>query len=155
MAAAEAPGAARTAPSQSTLSAVPSLMNLKKMTIARRLALGFRPLLVMMAGLAAAGAWALQPSSAALVAEAGRTMQAGVADVRRLCAVIGEISAAAMEQGQGIEQGGQAVTQRDQTTQQNAALVEKSAAAAESLKAQAARLAQVVAVFRMEQPAGV
>jgi len=41
------------------------------------------------------------------------------------------------------------VTQLDQMTQQNAALVEESAAAAESLKDQAARLAHVVAVFRL------
>jgi methyl-accepting chemotaxis protein len=34
-------------------------------------------------------------------------------------------------------------------TQQNAALVEQSAAAAESLKDQAARLGQVVQVFRL------
>jgi methyl-accepting chemotaxis protein len=41
------------------------------------------------------------------------------------------------------------VNQLDQMTQQNAALVEESAAAAESLKDQAARLAQVVQVFRI------
>jgi methyl-accepting chemotaxis protein len=35
-------------------------------------------------------------------------------------------------------------------TQQNAALVEQSAAAAESLKEQAARLAQVVSVFKLD-----
>jgi methyl-accepting chemotaxis protein len=43
-----------------------------------------------------------------------------------------------------------AVTQLDQMTQQNAALVEESAAAAESLKDQAARLTQVVQIFRIE-----
>jgi methyl-accepting chemotaxis protein len=35
-------------------------------------------------------------------------------------------------------------------TQQNAALVEQSAAAAESLREQAHRLAEAVAVFRLE-----
>ena len=43
----------------------------------------------------------------------------------------------------------QAVTQLDEVTQQNAALVEQGAAAAESLKAQAARLAEAVSVFRL------
>jgi methyl-accepting chemotaxis protein len=45
------------------------------------------------------------------------------------------------------------VNQLDQMTQQNAALVEESAAAAESLKDQAARLAQVVQVFRIASTA--
>ena len=39
-------------------------------------------------------------------------------------------------------------------TQQNSALVEESAAAAESLKQQAARLAEVVGVFKLGQPQG-
>jgi NAD(P)-dependent dehydrogenase (short-subunit alcohol dehydrogenase family) len=43
-----------------------------------------------------------------------------------------------------------AVGQLDQTTQQNAALVEQSAAAAQSLRAQAARLAESVAGFRLD-----
>jgi methyl-accepting chemotaxis protein len=42
------------------------------------------------------------------------------------------------------------VNQLDQMTQQNAALVEESAAAAESLKDQAARLTQVVQIFRID-----
>ena len=49
----------------------------------------------------------------------------------------------------GISQVGEAVTQLDQVTQQNAALVEESAAAAESLKHQAANLAEVVSVFKL------
>ncbi|MDO9507506.1 MAG: hypothetical protein Q8S12_08415, partial [Hydrogenophaga sp.] len=43
-----------------------------------------------------------------------------------------------------------AVTQLDQMTQQNAALVEESAAAAESLKDQAARLTEVIKIFRID-----
>ncbi len=85
-----------------------------------------------------------------LVADAGRSMETVVADVQRVCDLIGEISAAAGEQSQGIGQVGEAVALLDQTTQQNAALVEESAAAAESLKAQAARLAETVATFRLE-----
>jgi methyl-accepting chemotaxis protein len=46
-----------------------------------------------------------------------------------------------------------AVSQLDQMTQQNAALVEESAAAAESLKGQAARLLQVIQVFRISDQA--
>jgi methyl-accepting chemotaxis protein len=43
-----------------------------------------------------------------------------------------------------------AVSQLDQMTQQNAALVEESSAASESLKDQAARLTQLVSVFRID-----
>ncbi|HEY1090149.1 MAG TPA: methyl-accepting chemotaxis protein, partial [Burkholderiaceae bacterium] len=52
-------------------------------------------------------------------------------------------------QTQGVGQVGDAVAQLDQVTQQNAALVEESASAAESLKHQAARLAELVARFRL------
>ena len=62
---------------------------------------------------------------------------------------MGEISAASSEQSAGVAQVGEAVSQMDQATQQNAALVEESAAAAESLKAQAAKLVQAVAVFKL------
>ena len=78
-----------------------------------------------------------------LVADAGKTMTEIVGSVQRVSDIIGEISAAAMEQSQGIEQVNTSVVQLDQMTQQNAALVEQSAAAAESLKEQALRLAGV------------
>jgi methyl-accepting chemotaxis protein len=84
-----------------------------------------------------------------LVAEAGQTMSEIVSSVQRVSDIIGEITAASGEQSDGIGQVNVAVNQLDQMTQQNAALVEESAAAAESLKEQAARLAQVVHVFRI------
>jgi methyl-accepting chemotaxis protein len=85
-----------------------------------------------------------------LVADAGTTMSEIVGSVQRVSDIIGEITAASGEQSDGIAQVNTAVNQLDQMTQQNAALVEESAAAAESLKDQAQRLAQVVAVFRIE-----
>ena len=69
--------------------------------------------------------------------------------VQRVSDLIGEISSATSEQTTGISQVGEAVTQLDQVTQQNAALVEQSAAAADSLRHQAAKLAEVVSVFRL------
>jgi len=85
-----------------------------------------------------------------LVAEAGQTMSEIVGSVQRVSDIIGEITAAAGEQSDGIGQVNVAVNQLDQMTQQNAALVEESTAAAESLKDQARRLAEVVAVFRLD-----
>jgi methyl-accepting chemotaxis protein-2 (aspartate sensor receptor) len=86
-----------------------------------------------------------------LVADAGKTMSEIVGSVQRVSDIIGEISTAAAEQSDGIGQVNQSVNQLDQMTQQNAALVEQSTAAAESLKDQAARLAQAVGSFRLQQ----
>jgi len=85
-----------------------------------------------------------------LVQDAGSTMDEIVASVQRVTDIIGEISAAALEQSQGIGQVNEAVTRLDQMTQQNAALVEESAAAAESLKDQAHRMTTVVAGYRVD-----
>ncbi|MDC6166351.1 MULTISPECIES: methyl-accepting chemotaxis protein [unclassified Roseateles] len=89
-------------------------------------------------------------AGSALAANAGKTMGDIVGQVKRVTDLIAEISAASAEQSQGIDQVGEAVSQLDQVTQQNAALVEQSAAAAESLKYQAARMTEVVSVFRLQ-----
>jgi methyl-accepting chemotaxis protein len=93
-------------------------------------------------------------SGSRLVQDAGTTMTEIVASVQRVTDIIGEISAAASEQSQGIGAINGSVTELDQMTQQNAALVEESAAAAESLKEQAKRLAAVVSKFRLAEEAG-
>ena len=85
----------------------------------------------------------------ALVDRAGTTMQEVVASIRRVTDIMGEISAASVEQSAGVSQVGDAVTSMDQATQQNAALVEESSAAAESLKVQAQQLVNAVAVFKL------
>ena len=83
------------------------------------------------------------------VNDAGQSMGAIVAQIRHVSQFIEEISRATLEQTTGIGQVGDAVSQLDQVTQQNAALVEQSAAAAESLSHQAARMAEVVGVFKL------
>ncbi|MDN3919754.1 methyl-accepting chemotaxis protein [Roseateles violae] len=88
-----------------------------------------------------------------LVQDAGSTMGEIVGGVQRVSDIIGEISAAASEQSDGIGQVNQSVVQLDQMTQQNAALVEQSTAAAESLRDQAERLSQAVDRFRIAGPA--
>jgi len=89
-------------------------------------------------------------AGAKLVDNAGATMDEIVASVRRVTDIMGEISSASQEQTSGIEQINMAVTQMDQVTQQNASLVEEAAAAAESLQDQAAKLAQLVSVFKLD-----
>jgi methyl-accepting chemotaxis protein len=90
---------------------------------------------------------------AKLVDQAGATMEQVVSSIRRVTDIMAEITHASQEQTGGIEQVNQAIGQMDQVTQQNAALVEESAAAAASMQDQAAKLAQVVGVFKLNGPA--
>ncbi len=92
-------------------------------------------------------------AGAKLVDNAGDTMDEIVASVRRVTDIMGEITSASQEQTSGIEQINVAISQMDQVTQQNASLVEEAAAAAESLQDQAAKLAQLVAVFKLDAQA--
>ena len=88
-----------------------------------------------------------------LVDEAGATMEQVVDSVRRVTAIMADISVATTEQSDGIAQVNQALAQMDGVTQQNAALVEEAAAAAESLQDQASHLADVVSVFKLGEQA--
>jgi methyl-accepting chemotaxis protein len=85
-----------------------------------------------------------------LVSETGSAMKDIVQQAQRVADLIGEIGAATAEQANGVAQVGDAVVQLDQVTQQNAALVEESAAAAASLNAQAARLVDLVSLFKLD-----
>ena len=62
---------------------------------------------------------------------------------------LSEISTAASEQSDGVNQVGIAVNDLDRMTQQNAALVEQTAAAAAALQDQAVSLATEVARFKL------
>jgi len=86
-----------------------------------------------------------------LVADAGSSMAGVVTQVRRVAAIIGEISQATQEQSRGIVNVDQTMTQLDHNTQDNASLVEESAAATESLRDQARRLAQAVQSFTLAE----
>ncbi len=85
-----------------------------------------------------------------LVSDAGTTMGEIVAQVKRVTDLIGEISAATVEQSSGIARVNDSITGIDQMTQQNSALVEESAAAAASLRDQATRLNEMVSVFKIQ-----
>ncbi|WP_402718943.1 methyl-accepting chemotaxis protein [Janthinobacterium rivuli] len=85
-----------------------------------------------------------------LVDKAGRTMDEIVQSISHVTQIMNQITDASDEQRAGIEQVNQAIGQMDQVTQQNAALVEEAAAAAESMQEQAAKLAEVVGVFKLD-----
>ena len=81
--------------------------------------------------------------------QAGEVMTEVVGSVEGVTTIMGEISSASHEQAEGIEQVNRAVVEMDGVTQQNAALVQEAAVAAGSLQEQAARLAEAVAVFKI------
>jgi len=84
---------------------------------------------------------------AALVDKTGDMMTDIVNAVKQVSQLVNDISAASIEQRNGIAEVGKAISHMDQVTQQNAALVEESAAASESLKEQASSLVKTVDVF--------
>jgi methyl-accepting chemotaxis protein len=84
-----------------------------------------------------------------LVDQAGVAMTEVVSAIKYVTVIMGGISAASLEQSEGVIQVGDAVAQMDQVTQQNAALVEEMAAAASSLKTEAQDLVGTVAVFKL------
>lgn len=87
----------------------------------------------------------------ALVDEAGVMMESVVSSIQTVTNLIGDITAASVEQSAGVSQVSEAVIQMDQVTQQNAALVEEMAAAAGSLSAQAQELVSAVSVFQFPE----
>lgn len=92
-----------------------------------------------------------------LVGQAGRTMQDIVQAVRRVSSLLEQISAASVEQSNGIEHVNQAMVLMDKATQQNAALVEQAATAASALAEQTQQLQTAVGEFKLDAddaPAG-
>jgi methyl-accepting chemotaxis protein len=85
---------------------------------------------------------------------AGAAMTEIVASVQHVATLMVEITSASHEQSDGIGQVNQSIIQMDDATQQNAALVEQAAAAAQSLQEQAARLDQVVGIFKLDETGG-
>ena len=89
-------------------------------------------------------------SGSSLVSDAGKAMSEIVESVHRISCVIGEISATAEAQSEGIGAIHASVGALDSMTQQNAALVEQSTAAVESLRDQTQDLTAIVATFQLE-----
>ncbi|TWI60427.1 methyl-accepting chemotaxis protein [Pseudoduganella lurida] len=89
-------------------------------------------------------------SGSRLVDQAGTTMDRIVTSVRQVTDIMNEIVSASQEQSSGIAQVNTTIVTMDSTTQQNAALVEEAAAAAASMRDQALRLAEAIAVFRID-----
>ncbi|MFI4939197.1 MAG: methyl-accepting chemotaxis protein [Burkholderiales bacterium] len=94
-------------------------------------------------------------SGALLVNQAGATMSEVVASVRHVADIIGEISAATVEQSSGIDQINEAIIHIDNVTQQNATLVEEISANTHNMQDEAKRLAQAVSAFKLAEGAAI
>ena len=80
---------------------------------------------------------------------ASSTMASIMASVQRVNELMNEIAVASNEQRSGIGEVNTAVGDMDHTTQQNAALVQQASLAASQLQAEAQRLDEAVARFRL------
>jgi methyl-accepting chemotaxis protein len=86
-----------------------------------------------------------------LVRQAGDQLSQILGHSKKVAATIADISAAAGEQANGIDEMSQAVAHLDEMTQANAALSEQSAASAASLSSRIGQLNDLVAAFRTGQ----
>jgi methyl-accepting chemotaxis protein len=87
---------------------------------------------------------------AVLAQRTGSTVGGIVSGIERVTTIMGDIVASSREQASGIGQVTDSVAQMDQATQQNAGLVEHAASAAAELQSEAARLRELMAVFRVD-----
>jgi methyl-accepting chemotaxis protein-1 (serine sensor receptor) len=85
-----------------------------------------------------------------LVDDAGKTMDEIVVSIKGVADIMAEITAASVEQSDGIAQVNIAISKMDEAVQQNAALVEEAAAAAGSMQEQANGLNQAVSIFKLD-----
>jgi methyl-accepting chemotaxis protein-1 (serine sensor receptor) len=86
-----------------------------------------------------------------LVDDAGKTMDEIVVSIKGVADIMAEITAASVEQSDGIAQVNIAISKMDEAVQQNAALVEEAAAAAGSMQDQANNLNQAVSIFKLSE----
>ncbi len=93
-------------------------------------------------------------SGGAQVGDAGQSIEALVADVQRVSALMASIAGATLEQERGIGQVSSAVTQMDSVVQQDAAAIQKIAAASDQLRRDAAELAGIVSRFQLQAGTG-
>jgi methyl-accepting chemotaxis protein len=84
-----------------------------------------------------------------LVAQAGGTIEALVADVRHVSELMQSIAEASNEQSRGVQQVNRTVAEMDKVVQENAAVVHESVAAAGEMRRQAESLERAVSAFRL------
>jgi methyl-accepting chemotaxis protein len=88
-------------------------------------------------------------SGAGIAHAAGGTMQDILGRVQQVADLLRAIDAASSEQAAGIAQVRKTIADMDEATRQNVSMVEQAAASADTMRAQAERLTQVAAVFKV------
>ena len=96
---------------------------------------------------------ALASSSVRTAERSGTLLAELVPAIRKTADLVQEVAAASREQASGISQVNKAIGHMDQVTQRNAAAGEELASTAEEVASQAESLQQLIAFFRVEQPA--
>ena len=90
-------------------------------------------------------------SGVRLVGDTGGALERIANQVSRLNALVNDIATGAKEQSAGLAEVNLAANEMDKTTQENAAMVGESSNATQSLSQEAARLAGLVAQFRVRR----
>ena len=93
-------------------------------------------------------------SGAGMASSAGKDMDAVIAAIGRVAAIMGDISGSTREQSSGVNQVKDAIMQLDEVTRQNAQMVEEASAATGMLDLQAQAVAKALEVFKLPQQAG-
>ena len=84
-----------------------------------------------------------------LVNQSGDTLNEIVDSVKRVNAIIGEISTSSQEQSDGVGTVNQAISNMDQMTQKNAALAEEATAASLAMSGESETLNKLIAFFEL------
>ena len=90
-----------------------------------------------------------------LVGQAGEALDSIVGQVSHISKLVSGIAEGAGEQSTGLNEINTGVTQLDQVTQQNAAMVEEATAAGHLLSTDSSKLAELVAIFKVDGSAPV
>jgi methyl-accepting chemotaxis protein len=95
----------------------------------------------------------LSASSVEVAERAGELLAKILPDVQRTAELVQEISGSSREQDTGADQINKAVQQLDQVIQQNASASEETSSTTEELAAQAVRMQEVIAFFKLDDSA--
>ncbi|MFA7348369.1 MAG: methyl-accepting chemotaxis protein [Desulfurivibrionaceae bacterium] len=89
-------------------------------------------------------------ASVATATNAGKVINEIVPQIQKTAELVQEIDAASNEQARGLEENAKAIEQFDQVIQANSAAAEEMASTSEELTAQAARLQETIAFFKVD-----
>ena len=89
---------------------------------------------------------------AQLVKQTGKALEDIVNAIKKVTAIVGDITSASEEQSIGVQEINRSIGSMDEMTQQNSALVEESTAAARALNDQTTTLKSLIAYFNVDDP---